>query len=256
MRYLIVPDVHHKVLLANRILEEDPHDHAIFLGDFFDDWNDGITDAACTAACVKAWLNDPNITCLLGNHDMAYGWAHLNQELLCSGWSKDKAIAVHGQLAPEDWRKFKLHAWIDEGPRPWLISHAGLHASGLEGCPPADYRQSVDSECERALDCLFTGQMHFLLGCGRIRGGRQAIGGINWMDWDEFLPIPRLNQVVGHTQAKKVRYKNWPTSENVCLDTRMRHYAVIEDGEIEIKGVSPWSTLSGPRSRRLPRHGD
>jgi hypothetical protein len=32
-----------------------------------------------------------------------------------------------------------------------------------------------------------------------------------------------------------VRYKNTPTSQNICLDTNLRHYAVFEDGQLEIK---------------------
>ena len=44
-----------------------------------------------------------------------------------------------------------------------------------------------------------------------------------------------MNQLVGHTPAKAVRYKNLPTSQNICLDTNLRHYAVFEDGQVEIR---------------------
>jgi hypothetical protein len=40
---------------------------------------------------------------------------------------------------------------------------------------------------------------------------------------------------VGHTPAQAVRYKNLPASQNICLDTNLRHYAVFENGQMEIK---------------------
>jgi len=52
------------------------------------------------------------------------------------------------------------------------------------------------------------------------------------MSWFRF---PGLNQLVGHTPRQSVRCKNTPTSQNICLDTNLRHYAVFEDGQLEIK---------------------
>src|ERR1022692_2716962 len=37
----------------------------LLMGDFFDDFRTGVTDAADSARQVKRWLNAPNITCLL-----------------------------------------------------------------------------------------------------------------------------------------------------------------------------------------------
>ena len=67
------------------------------------------------------------------------------------------------------------------------------------------------------------------------RSGDQKIGGINWMDWDELVPIPGLNQLVGHTPDKSVRYKNTPTSQSICLDANLCHLAVFDGGQFEIK---------------------
>ena len=73
MRWLIIPDVHDKIRMANHIIEREPHDQLLLMGDFFDDYRTGVSDAADTAEQVKLWLNAPNTTCLLGNHDMSYG---------------------------------------------------------------------------------------------------------------------------------------------------------------------------------------
>jgi metallophosphoesterase superfamily enzyme len=73
MRYLILPDVHDKIRRANQIIEHEPHGHLLLLGDFFDDFRTGVTDAADTARQVKRWLNASNTTCLLGNHEPKSG---------------------------------------------------------------------------------------------------------------------------------------------------------------------------------------
>ena len=65
MRWLILPDVHDEIRRVNQIIEREPHDHLLLMGDFFDDFRTGVTDAADTARQVKRWLNAPNITCLL-----------------------------------------------------------------------------------------------------------------------------------------------------------------------------------------------
>jgi len=66
MRWLILPDIHDKIRQANEIIERVPHDQLLLLGDFFDDFRTGVTDAADTAKQVKRWLNAANTTCLLG----------------------------------------------------------------------------------------------------------------------------------------------------------------------------------------------
>jgi len=115
------------------------------------------------------------------------------------------------------------------------VSHAGFHPAWLVNVEPGRYRELIDRACAKAWDCLNRGEHHFLLGRGLSRSADQNIGGINWLDWDELVPIPGLNQLVGHTPSQSVRYKNTSTSQNICLDTNLRHYAVFEDGKLEIK---------------------
>jgi len=235
MRWLILPDIHDKIRRTNQIIEHEPHDCLLLLGDFFDDFRTGVTDAADTVKQVKRWLSSPNTTCLLGNHDQSYGWGRQNRQLICPGYDPAKWITIHGTVTSRDWQKFKLHAWLEGDRRPWLVSHAGLHPAWLERAEPGRYRELIDRLCANAWDCLNRGEHHFLLGRGLSRSGDQNIGGINWLDWNELVPIPGLNQLVGHTPSQSVRYKNTSTSQNICLDTNLRHYAVFEDGQLEIK---------------------
>jgi predicted phosphodiesterase len=53
MRWLILPDIHDKLRRANQIIEREPHDRLLLMGDFFDDFRTGVTDAADTANQVK-----------------------------------------------------------------------------------------------------------------------------------------------------------------------------------------------------------
>ena len=235
MRWLILPDVHDKLRQANQIIECEPHDRLLLIGDFFDDFRTGVTDSADTAIQVKRWLNSPNTTCLLGNHDMSYGWGRQNRSLVCPGYDAAKWIAINATVTTRDWQKFKLHAWLDGERESYLVSHAGVHPCWLGDAEPEAYRELIDRACADAWTCLNRGEHHFLLGRGISRSGDQRTGGINWMDWDELVPIPGLNQLVGHTPAQSVRYKNTPTSQNVCLDTNLRHYAVFDGGGLEVK---------------------
>src|ERR1035437_6558646 len=160
------------------------------MGDFFDDFRTGVTDAADTANQVKRWLNDPNTTCFLGNHDMSYGWCRQNRQLVCPGYDAAKWIAINAIVTTRDWQQFKLHAWLEGDRGAWLVSHAGVHTVWLEGAEPGKYREFITRACADAWTCLDRGEHHFLLGRGVSRSGDQRIGGINWMDWDELVPVP------------------------------------------------------------------
>lgn len=235
MRWLILPDIHDKIQRANRIIGLERHDRLLLMGDYFDDFRTGATDAADTAKQVRRWLDAPDTICLLGNHDMSYGWGQHNRRLICPGYDAAKWITIHGNLPARDWQEFKLHVWLEGGERPWLVTHAGFHESWLANVEPHQCREHIDRLCADAWRCLNRGEQHFLLGRGLSRSGDQKIGGINWMDWEELVPISGLNQLTGHSPGQSVRYKNTASSQNICLDTNLRHYAVFEDGHMQIK---------------------
>ena len=61
------------------------------------------------------------------------------------------------------------------------------------------------------------------------------VGGPLWCDYDEFVPIPSLNQIFGHTKSDYVRYGETDDSKNYCIDTGLNHYAVYCEQTVEIK---------------------
>jgi hypothetical protein len=66
------------------------------------------------------------------------------------------------------------------------VTHAGLHPVWLENVDPNKYQVFIDRICGDVWNCLNRGEHHFLLGRGVSRSGDQAVGGLNWMDWDEL----------------------------------------------------------------------
>lgn len=92
MRHLIIPDVHDKTEIVERILNQESFDQLIFLGDFFDDFTTGVREAERTAQRLKTWL-DQGI-CLLGNYDLCYGWGRWNTDYMCSGFTQRPGLPL------------------------------------------------------------------------------------------------------------------------------------------------------------------
>jgi len=213
----------------------EPHDRLLLLGDYFDSFQTGVTDAADTAAQVRDWLNTPGVTCLLGNHDVSYGWGRQNPALLCPGYDLAKWIAINSIVRAPDWRQFKLHTWLEGADRPWLVTHAGLHPSWVRHASPEQHREVIDGLCASAWEQLNRGEAHPLLRRDVSGSGDQNIDGLDWLYWSELVPIPGLNQLTGHTQAATVRHKDTPSSRNICLDTNLRYYAIFENGGLDVR---------------------
>lgn len=242
MRYGVIPDIHDRVDLVQRIMDKvSGIDKWIHLGDYFDSFpNEGATNRAIeTAKKVKEWLRDPNIVNLMGNHDLSYGWSGDNRIHRCSGYTTNKRQAIHQEISWEDWQRFTLHYWVEGPERPWLITHAGFDK---DFCwPKRELRWTIDAQCEAALKSLHgpipyeRGEGHTLLSAGRDRGGRnQFKGGILWSDWRSLEPPPGVNQLVGHTIGFQHRVEDWRGCTAVCIDTSNRHYAVLEDGLLSV----------------------
>lgn len=233
MRTLILPDIHDQIERANEIIEREPHDQLIFHGDFFDSFGGGVAEARATASQVKEWL-DSGAICLLGNHDMAYGWGQKISHI-CTGYTLQKSLVINSILTPADWGKFRLHTWLGD-VQPWLLSHAGVHGFWLDGIRPGRYVDFINEQCEDAWINLNRGDYHYLLDVGKRYGGEQKFGGINWLRWKDMEPITGINQIFGHTPGRAVRYLLARQTTNVCLDTNLRDYAIFDtEGETTLR---------------------
>jgi hypothetical protein len=227
---LIVPDVHEKIEILKRLLEDYPDTDTVFLGDWLDDFDSDVISAECTVEWLRNNVENPRYRFLWGNHDLSNVYGLNNRELMCSGFMLWKQPIVKELTYENCWRHFGLITLADK----YLCSHAGLHKMMM----PWNYRgstknrhEALEAEATRVLNALRAGTVDPWLQAGRSRGGVQEVGGITWLDWSEFEPIDGLNQIVGHTRRDgEVRRKKTSKSDNWCIDTELFSALLIENG--------------------------
>lgn len=271
--YLILPDVHNRIDLAESIISKYESTHKIIcLGDYFDSFGDNIGMAENTARWLKHSLNKGR-THLIGNHDNSY-YFPFNNKMWCPGYSVEKKAAIRAILSQEDFQKLKLFYYIEKGN--WLLSHAGFTYANLFGFKHPSYINSRYQDVltlnkKDLLDIIYkqtlsfynaalNNQYHHFMYQGS-RMGEEGHGGPYWLHWDDFKPIPHLNQIIGHTWDKAPRFCYYPyhsndknaVSTNVCIDTNNKHFILIEDGKIKIeKCIENFSCVYGKEYENIP----
>lgn len=265
MRILVLSDIHHRHLRAQSIIDKVPHDKCILLGDYFDAWGDSDYEAMDTAAWLRdAVLPNKKIVPLIGNHCTHYFYNN-NSNFPCSGYTISKNKVINEILKAEHKAQFSWYH-IDAG---FIFVHAGVTKSLWTKMRTGTHSEDKRDNCLELLDDVLKfhvefndkearlGNSAYLFSAGWDRGGYYPEGGINWVDWNSFVPIKNINQIVGHTRHKVPQifiqqqsggifkapiteyYKsnrnfNNPLSANYALDTDSSHYMVIEDGVVNI----------------------
>ena len=216
MKILIIPDVNPKFGLAETIIERENPDNVVFLGDYFDSFGDNMEIANQTALWLKESLEKPNRIHLLGNHDLSY----LNENHRCSGFDQVKLFAI--RQTEVDLTKLQHYCWVGD----WLCTHAGL---------TREFMSSYNINnlfVGEFLDYMIENYTDRLYNCSPFRGGRDAHSGIVWCDYDEFLDIPNVKQIFGHTRGSLRKTEN-----HICLDTALHDYAIYENDVLTTPGV-------------------
>lgn len=202
---LIIPDLHHRWQQAENIIGSVLHDEVVFLGDYFDDFNDTPEMVSDTCEWLEGSVKQPNRIHLRGNHDVHYEFTY--RRLKCSGYEDWKNFIISDVLSRETWDALKWYHILDD---TWLLTHAGLHSENvpetvkkLHGNRPEFLKaigEFLDAELVNAFRSLGNNVPHWLLNAGGSRGGSQKWGGITWCDFErEFIPLKGLNQILGHT---------------------------------------------------------
>src|ERR1035441_7570735 len=103
MKTLIFSDLHeppHDVLdRIEAIIADERADRIVFLGDYFDQFDDTPRDAARTAAWLAKSLTDPRRTHLIGNHDASYLWPV--DSTYCPGFTWEKEGVIRENLGAD-----------------------------------------------------------------------------------------------------------------------------------------------------------
>ncbi len=264
MKTLVWPDVHHRTELLKIFLDKngDQFDKRIFLGDWFDNWNDNPADAARTARLLVELIDDDRNVFIEGNHDTAYRYG--TPVSLCSGFTNEKKRFVDSVMKFHHWQKFKLYE-MEQG---WLCSHAGVHPCIFSHPIHGVKFEWIESLCVLAQDQVRANIWNPVYDLGKMYDGQMQTGGITWLRWSQFEPIENLNQIVGHSvrNTPEVSYIRKKTSKyegeekekhekvkcdllhfmayppkidklcslNYNIDTDNKYFAIIEDGEVNI----------------------
>ena len=215
MRTLIIPDIHTNFVLADKIITQEKPDNIVFLGDYFDCYDDSLDITEKTAFWLKESLKKENRIHLLGNHDLSY----LDPVFACSGFTEDKSLVI--QKTGLNLSELVHYCWVGD----FLCTHAGLsnkfYQKYSRGLSVNDFLQkySMDKNLRTVL-----------YDCSPARGGIDEFAGIVWCDYNiDFVDIPNIKQIFGHTRGNLRQ-----TEQHICLDTDLQNYAIFEK-EMKVK---------------------
>lgn len=266
MKTLIIPDIHLKWHIVDRILSAEPNfDKCILLGDYFDDFHDNAFSNEKMAEWIKERIDDPRFVFLMGNHDISYAHGGCRGYLICPGFTHDKNRAINKVLY-DHWHKFQYY-YFHEGI---LFSHAGMSDIYFKGAKP-----DLESLTEwLANEVVYSKREAFemgsgcpkLFGAGHDRGGNQDVGGILWCDHSYHIPLECIPQIYGHSPLRfpDYRLRNVKKSHtfycgvndsreilqdfhldkpwSLGLDTHLKHYGVIENNVLYIRNVNRYDS--------------
>lgn len=288
MRTLVIADIHLSIVRAQQVISNVPHDKLVLTGDYFDAYGSTADGTKNTAVWLKEnILHNPKVVALMGNHDTSYIFNE-NRNFRCSGYRDEYNQIINGVLNDEDKSKFGVYH-IDQG---YLFSHAGLtnelwreySAKFTEQGPNETRLEFFDRVMKviskEALDSAKEHGNPVLFAAGWDRGGIYRHGGMNWVDWGSLSPIKGINQIVGHsihripqvlvqkvgggyvkqdvTEYYDIRRKaasfddNYVLSISYDIDTHLNHYAVIEDGNVDIFHIDTGINLKDVNQYNIP----
>src|SRR3990167_9857683 len=115
MKTVIIPDIHTKFFEAENIIDFEQPDKIVFLGDYFDAFDDSLEKTQQVTLWLKESMEKENRVHLLGNHDLSYMG---NPDFRCSGFSEGKLYVI--KKVDVDLTKLKLFYYVDG----WLCTHA------------------------------------------------------------------------------------------------------------------------------------
>ena len=202
---LIIPDIHLKHEVAEKIIRHVGADEIIFLGDYFDDFNDTPQMVRETSEWLVESTSKPNRIHLFGNHEVGYAFGY--KYFKCRGYTQWKHMLISDIVPQSVWNKLKFYHFLDNR---WLLSHAGLHSLNVPDDIKAMNKNRVgfiqaisdwlDVEIQKGMRCAANNTCSWIFNAGRCRGGTQRVGGLIWCDYEaEFYPVKGINQIVGHT---------------------------------------------------------
>jgi hypothetical protein len=241
-RVLVVSDPHIRWRELEAIIQKENPDTVIVLGDFFDSHLEiglGLKEQREMASWLATRLSlDRGIVgarydfrAIKGNHDLPY--CYPNSFLDCPGFTEAKDLEIKQVMRGDDWDKMYDFLILDD----YLLTHAGLHSvfipSGVKSIE--DVEKWLPKSLEQAHKLRRENVPHWIYNQG-WRMGQSNFGGIFWCDADnEFVPHPNIKQMFGHTHQETI--KDFGGKRNICIDTFLREYIIVSNGNVEFKSI-------------------
>lgn len=196
MAILAIGDLHGQWWLAEKALRSGYP--VIFIGDYVDSFTLGAVDCVRTFLTVLEAVESEKAVALWGNHDLQY----FDPRHRCGGYNA--ATQAHLNVIGHYRAYNALKFWHEaEG---FVFTHGGISQRALDALG-VDWQEFVSDN----------NNFHRV---GRARGGF-GFPGLVWCDWNrEFVPVPEIKQIVGHTRGRGIR----ENAGNYCIDT-------LEDGQ-------------------------
>ena len=242
-KVLVIPDIHQNLKFANKILSkhENEVDKIVFLGDYFDCFETPDNETYFGIKEVCLWLNEKHqqlgdkAIWLMGNHDLSYLASYIpnsyqirkNSFYSCSGYSKSKAAEISKNLSPE----FVLNLELCCEVNGYTLSHAGFHYDHfLPLSSEKDNIKRLYEEWENDKTSFYHQAFHWIGHVGGCRSGLHDVGSPVWLDWNcEFIEIPEVPQIVGHTNGPTHRQKG----KSYCIDAYRSTYCILEPNKTQ-----------------------
>ena len=212
MKICVIPDVHQSTHWKK--VDIDAVDKVIFLGDYFDCWNNKWPDQLnnFNAIIHLKKKNMDKVDILFGNHDTSY---FLNEQ--CSGYQFNKAMDIEEALK-NACQCMQVVAIYDG----WLFSHAGVSYRWMK-CAGIKSVEEINK--------LFIEKPDYFRWVGPDAYGDNENEGCLWIRIPSLIKtaVKGYNQVVGHTEASPLRFRtsSYSKTKILCIDSR-DHSNIIE----------------------------
>jgi hypothetical protein len=119
-----------------------------------------------------------------------------------------------------------MYCWCGD----WLCTHAGLSRTFFEHWTKDDPEKQDQVTITGFLDTMLSKNPNALFNCSSLRRGWDESSGIVWNDFDEFIDIPNIKQIFGHTHNTNVR----KTENSYCIDAFMKKYGIYDTEKNEM----------------------
>lgn len=212
VRTHVFGDIHNHLDSVEKFLSHYEPKRVIWLGDFFDNFNDGPFEARCTAVFLRGLMARRDDVFLMSNHDIAYRFPN-NESLRCPGYSPEKSRVINEIITPELWNRFVFFHY-ENGI---MHSHSGIDGELMNYWAPID---KIEFLCKIALADARRGVEPTFL-----TNSRSLI----WRRFAGLLPFGDYSQIVGHTPYNHPCIHRKGDLWNLDLDCAHRYFGVHEE---------------------------